>query len=75
MVCMLIEPLPIGERGSTEMKLLKTSMLVLFASVLVSPVISATPAHAWKKKCWHCYKISHGKKVCHDDCRCYGKHW
>lgn len=57
------------------MKLLKMSMLLLFTTVLVGPVVSATPAAAWKKKCWHCYSVGYGKKVCHDDCRCYRKHW
>lgn len=56
------------------MALLKASLVFLFAAAVMMPAISTTPAHAWKKKCYHCYYTSYGKKICHNDCRCYRTH-
>jgi len=50
-------------------------MIILFATAIAAPIMTATPASAWKKKkCYHCYYTAYGKKICHNDCKCYGTH-
>ena len=57
------------------MKLLQSAMIILFATAIAAPIMTATPASAWKKKkCYHCYYTAYGKKICHNDCKCYGTH-
>jgi len=56
------------------MKLLQGALIILFTAVVVSPIVTATPASAWKKKCYHCYYTAYGKKICHNDCKCYKRH-
>ena len=52
------------------MSALKVALLVLFAGALVMPAVST----AQSKNCYHCYYDGYGKKICHDDCSCYGTH-
>jgi len=56
------------------MKIFHFALFALFTAMLATPVVTATPASAWKKKCYHCYYTAYGKKICHNDCKCYRKH-
>jgi hypothetical protein len=52
----------------------KIAALVIFAvTSAILPVIATVSASA-QGKCWHCFVNAEGKKACHDDCSCQGKH-
>jgi hypothetical protein len=51
----------------------KIALAFAVAATLLIPVAFSMTANA-QHKCYHCYVDKYGKKICHDDCSCQGKH-
>lgn len=47
---------------------------VALAMAFAPAAASAQYKHGYSKKCYHCYYTKYGKKVCHNDCKCKGRH-
>jgi hypothetical protein len=51
----------------------KIKLALAVAATLMVPVALSMTAYA-QGKCYHCYVTKYGKKICHNDCSCYGTH-
>jgi hypothetical protein len=52
----------------------KITIACAIAASLLIPIALSVTASAQYKSCYHCYVTKYGKKICHNDCSCYGTH-